>query len=361
MKNMKKIIVGTGAAIVLLTGCSSAGNIDFSQYITKQMEVTSMEANGVTSIHLNYDEKKVKDQDSRKLLNLFSDIQITTHVVTENKDTVSMEGTLTLKKGKIPFKLFVKGNEVIIQLDNASKPIRIIDKNILPAASKESYAETCKKVIPYLVKHMPTPSTLQVMSKQDKVHNEMVDGHNIHLEVYGNEVPSLVLGLMEGISKDKEAIAVFVRAINEADSSTKVTAESFKKELDTMIGNFKKDLDAAKKDKEFEMLFSKDNYVKSDIFVDNTLHERKSNMKIHVGLPNAEESGVKSVDIETESESWNVNQPVKAQGISASQYLTEEQVTANDGKAFLDTLNKKDSVLYDLLVHDLKITGEKKK
>lgn len=362
MKKMKRILASAGATIVLLTGCSSVGNMDFTQYAVKQMEIASMESKGVTTINLKYDEKKVEDKETLKLLKLLSDIKITAHMINENKDTMSIVGIITVRKGDIPFKLFFKQEEVILQLDNASKPIRIIDKTGSPSANNENYIATIKKLTPYIVKHLPNPSTLEVTSKQDKVLDENINGKNVHVEIYGDEIPSLILSFMEGISKDKEAIEVLVNTINETDASVKLTTETFQKELDTMVVKLKEQLTTLKQDKTSQQLFSKNNYIKADILVDNKLHERKSDMTFHFAFPTPDESGIESLKIESTNENWNINQPIKAQNISATQYLTEEQLGVDrGGKNFLDTLNKESSVLYDILVNDLGINVDKEK
>ncbi|MGD8189916.1 hypothetical protein ACQCN2_08035 [Brevibacillus ginsengisoli] len=362
MKKMKRILASAGATIVLLTGCSSVGNMDFTQYAVNQLEIKSLESNGVTTFHLKYDEKKVKDEKALKLLKLFSDIKITAHMISENDDTMSIEGTMTVKKGDIPFKLFLKQNEFILQLDNASKPIRIIDKSGSPTANTDHFVAAIKKLTPYIVKHLPNPSTLEVTSKQDKVMGENINGKNVHVEIYGDEIPSLILSFMEGISKDKEAIEILVNAINQADDSVKLTTQSFKNELDTMVVKLKEQLPTLKQDKTFQQVFSKNNYMKADILLDNKLHERKSNLTFHFAFPTPNVSGIESMEINTTAENWNINQSVKARNISAAQYLTDEQLAdGKKGKAFLDTLNKDHSVLYDILVNDLKVNVDKEK
>lgn len=351
MKKIKRLIASVGTTIVLLTGCSSMGSIDFTQYAVKQMGITSMESKSVTSINLKYDEKKVKDKETLKLLKLFSDIKITAHMVIENEDTMSIAGKMTIKKGEIPFKLFSKSEEVILQLDNASKPIRIVDST---SVSNENYIATLKKLTPYIVKHLPNPSTLEVTSKQDKVQNEYISGKNIHMEMYGDEIPFLILSFMEGISKDKEAIQVLVSAINEADDSVKLTTQSFKKELDTMVAICKEQLTMVKQDKTLQQFFSKNNYIKANILVDNQLYERRSDIAFHFLFPTSDENGIKSLNIATKTENWNINQPTNAQKIPATQYITEEQMAVDEnGEVFLNTLHKGNSVLYDILVNDL--------
>ncbi len=362
MRKIKRILVSAGTTFMLLTGCSSEGAIDFAQYANKQMEITSMESQGTTAINLEYDSSKIKDKEELKFLQLFNHIKISAHMISENEDIMSIDGKIILQKGAIPFKLFIDQTEMVIQLDNASKPIRLANQASSLSSNQENYLAAMKELTPHIIKNLPNPFRFEITSKQDKVQGENIDGKNVHVQINGDEIPSLILSFMDGISKDKEAIEVIVRTINNVDATAKMTTETFKNELDTMVRTLKEEVSTIQQDKTLQPIFSKNNYVKADILIDSQLYERKSDVTFHVAFPTPNESGIQSLHIQSTTENWNINQPVKAQPISAAHYLDEQQLSDDTaGKLFLETLDKQHSVLYDILVNDMELYTNKGK
>ncbi|MEZ2660751.1 hypothetical protein ACBP89_22235 [Aneurinibacillus aneurinilyticus] len=362
MRKIKRVLASAGVTFMLLTGCSSGGAIDFAQYANKQMEIKSMESQGTTAINLKYDSSKIKDKEELKFLQLFNDVKISAHIISENKDMMSADGKIILRKGDIPFKLFINQKEMIIQLDNASKPIRLANQDDSSSANQENYLTMMKELTPYIIKNLPNPSRFEITSKQDKVQGENIDGKNVHVQINGDEIPSLILNLMDGISKDKEAIEAIVRTVNNVDATAKMTTETFKNELNTMVRTLKEQVSTIQQDKTLQQVFNKNNYVKADILIDNQLYERKSDVTLHFAFPTSNDSGIQSLHIQSTTEKWNMNQPVKAQPISATHYLDEKQLSDDTtGKLFLETLDKQHSVLYDILVNDMKVYTDKTK
>lgn len=276
---------------------------------------------------------------------MLNHLKIDVHTIVQDKSTISMNGSVILQKGSIPFQLYITEKEAIIWLDHASKPIRILNDST-DRFDQGLYQGIQEKVIPYLVRNLPNPNHISVEDKEEVIHGEAVNGHKIHAEIYGNEIPDLVLSFVDHFLKDKEAIEQIVKIIN--DSSTgqdkkTVTAQEIEDGLQQVKEMFAKNKSTLQE----EGIFGKQNSIKMDILLDDHLTERKSTIDfVFAGLKETE--GLQNIGIHAENESWNMNQPVQAEKINATQYLTEETTP----KEFLSTLDKKQSVLYDVLMND---------
>ncbi|MDB5053538.1 MAG: copper amine oxidase domain protein [Bacilli bacterium] len=107
------------------------------------------------------------------------------------------------------------------------------------------------------------------------------------------------------------------------------------------------------KDSPVSQVFNDKSYVKANLYVDNDGKLRKSKIEVKLAPPKKDNGGIAEINLTMESEHWNINQPVQADVIDTTDSLSVSMMTR---PAEMLNLLDKNSVLYDLLKNDLKIT-----
>ncbi len=356
-KKLVKFIASASIAVLTLAGCQAVGNINLNEMLLKNLEMKSSESTQSITLDLLIDETKVSDPEVLRLLQLFDPLTIETHTIYQDQENLSIEGNVILNKGNIPFRVSIQENVLNIKLDNAWKPIRIeMDELGVDRSIQEDYV---KQLAPVLVRNLPNPNTISVQSETKTIQDEVVNGNTVHAEIYGTEIPDLVFTFVKNIANDLAGLEQIVTLINnmegiEPDDEDFFSATQLQEELQQEIAEFEPQLEELKN----ENFIDDNTYVKTDIFLDYLLQQRKSSTEIMIVVPEEfqeDMEGFAGVQILIESEMWNVNQPLKANTIKSRLYVTPDELV--NVESFYDTLdNKEESVLYDVLVNDLHLT-----
>jgi hypothetical protein len=342
-KMIKRLIFVLLTSILFITGCQSIKGVNLNQMILNSSRINSAESKMTASLHLTYNKAQVQDKDLLKVLDLLNHAQLAVQTKMQNINTLSLEGNVILQKGKIPFRLYADKKEMVLLIDNATKPIRIPMDN--GTSQNEKWIQDLQtKIFAPIVKNLPNPKRISVQTKSEKVQGNTVPGYKVHAEIYANEVPELLLAFLNNLLKDEKAIAQIVNAVNELNKATggdsSMTAAEFKAGLKELKMQVIQDLPELKKSK----LLSAKNYFKTDIFLDRNFFARKSSSDLNIASIE-DDSGLKGIRLYVENETWNINKPVTAKKIKYSSYLTEDATM----EEFLATLDKKRSVLYKIL------------
>ncbi|WP_066060725.1 hypothetical protein [Neobacillus soli] len=340
---IKKLMLVLLASVLFITGCQSIKGVNLNQMVINNSKIKSSESKTTASLELSYSKSQVKDKDLLKVLSLLNHMKVEIQTKMQNSNTVSLNGNVILQQGKIPFRVYVDKKQMVLQLDNASKPIRIPMDNGTPPNDK-MIQDLQTKLIGPIVRNIPNPKHISVKSATEKVNGVKVKGHKIHAEVYADEVEKLLLTFLTNLSKDNNALDQIVTAVNEiskvAGDNSKMTAAELKEGLVGIQEMVKQSVPELKKSK----VLTHKNYLKTDIFVDSKFFERKSSSVLNIaGIQ--DDSGVKGIRLKLTNETWNINKSVKAKKISASKYLKEDATE----EQFLATLDKKHSVLYSVM------------
>ncbi|UQD53526.1 hypothetical protein C0971_16990 [Bacillus methanolicus] len=340
---VKKLILALLTSILFLTGCQSIKGVNLNQMVLNSSRIKSAESKMTASWHLTYNKAQVKDKDLLKVLDLLNHAQLTVQTKMQNINTLSLEGNVILQKGKIPFRLYADQKEMVLLIDNATKPIRIPMDN--GTSQNEKWVQDLQtKICAPIVKNLPNPKHISVQTKSEKVQGGTVAGYKVHAEIYANEVPEFLLAFLNNLLKDEKAITQIVNAVNELNKATggdsSMTAAEFKAGLQEFKMQVTQDLPELKKSK----LLSAKNYFKTDILLDRNFFERKSSSDLNIASIE-DDSGLKGIRLHVENETWNINKPVTAKKIKYFSYLTENATR----EEFLATLDKKRSVLYKIL------------
>lgn len=339
---LKKLILVLLTTILFLTGCQSIKGVNFNQMIINSSKITSEESSMTASLDLSYNKAKVQDKDFLKVLDLINHAKLDIQAKMQNSNTVSLEGNVILQKGKIPFQMYVDKKEMVLLLDHAAKPVRI---PMTDQTGDDKWIQDMQaKLLSSVVNDLPNPKNIGVQTKSENVHGSTVAGYKVHEEVYANEVPDLLLSLLNNLLKDDKAISQIVNAMNEINKTTDVgstmTAAEFKSGLQEFKTQVTQSLPEMKKTK----WLSAKNSFKTDILLDRSFNERKSTSDLNIASID-DTSGLTGVRLHLVNETWNINKPVTATKIRYSSYLKEDATP----EQFLATLDKKHSVLYQIV------------
>ena len=308
---IKKLILVFIASVFIMTGCQSINSVDLNQMVLNNSKIKSSESKMTASLQLAYNKADVKDKDLQKVLDLLNHMKVELQTKMQNSNTVSLSGNIILQKGKIPVKLYIDKKEMVVLLDNASKPIRI---SVDSGASKndELVQDVQAKLIAPIVENLPNPKHISVKAATEKVHGTDVNGFEVHAEVNASEVPDLLLTFIDNLLKDENNIAKIVDAVNELNKMTGDNTKTTSAEIKSGLELFKTELTQSLPElKKTEYLSTKNNF-KTDILVDSKFFERKTSSVFYLAsLP--KEIGLKSIRLQIDNENWNINKTVKAQ------------------------------------------------
>ncbi|WCK56101.1 copper amine oxidase N-terminal domain-containing protein [Aneurinibacillus sp. Ricciae_BoGa-3] len=344
---IKTAIAACAVAPLVLTGCQAVGSVDFNKYILNSTSIKSGESRQTLAVDFTYDPNQIDDPQAAQVLSLLNHLTIKMHTIVQDKDTVSAEGTILLQKGSIPFQLEIDGKQLVLRLDGASHPIRIVNDQTNSSDAK-LYQDMQEKILPLLVRNLDNPKTVTVQDKQDTVHGETINGHIVHAEIQGSEIVDLALAFVDHLSKDQDAISQLVTMLNSQNvpdnNDNPLTVQQVKDGLQQVTSALQ---EAEKNKDQFAGNTSK---VAADILLDDQLHERR--LSGDLTLSDIKDTqGFSGLHIHVDNEAWNINQPLQAQKVISSQYLDGQNI---DTKAFVGSLNKS-GVLYNVLVNDLHV------
>jgi hypothetical protein len=346
-KNIKTAAIASGAALLFLSGCQAVESVDLNKYLLNSASIKSEESQHMLSVDFTYNAKQIDDPQLVQVLSLLNHMKIKMHTVVQDQDTASVDGMLVLQKGSIPFQLSIDGKQLVLRLDNASRPIRVLNDQT-NNSDAELYQTVHEKLLPLIVRNLDNPKNVTVQDKEDTVHGETVKGYAVHAEIAGSEIPELALVFVDHLSKDQEALSQLIEIVNSQDVPSGSQEPFTVQQLQEGLQQVKSGLQEVVENKD-QILGNRGKLV-ADTLLDDQLHERKSAVDLTLsGIEN--EQGFTGIHLHADNEIWNIDQPLQAQKITASQYLDVENA---DTKTFIGTLNKKD-VLYNVLVNDLHV------
>ncbi|MVP01743.1 copper amine oxidase N-terminal domain-containing protein [Paenibacillus lutrae] len=392
---------GTGALMLVLTGCQSVDGLDINKALVKQYEVKSAEATESLKLELITGDTKKLPEDAQRLLDLFKNVTIKfTEEKMESQEKASIKGEFVYGKGSIPFHMSVDKQDVFISIEGVSKPIHIRNAQMNPVAGgmmmpdQEKIEEMTKalqdsmpSLASFFIGHAPNPKTISVTSVTETVYNESVSLKKLHAEIKGSEALGLVKTLLQNIAADEEGLKEFIGTLFDVLAPiVKETVEESGESnvlIDTYLNNktltvatiyefiqngLKEVLNQydAETDKflnspgqePLREILSDRSSVKVDLLVDGDQHIRKSTADINIPLPEAE-TGLKGFKVSSTSERWNINKPVTIDPVKADGdkilFDTSNPEAVPSLGSFLRSIDK-NSAFYKLIKEDLQVT-----
>jgi hypothetical protein len=360
-KSLKLVLASVASATLLITGCASVSNINVSKALLNSLTMHSYESQSDITLKLFSDETKSDSQYQKNILQVFNNAKIKSHTIVQDGEHFSMDGTLVLEKGSVPFKLSATPEQFVLVLDNAKTPIVIKNKN-----SQNQILAIRNNIASEVVEHLPNPKNINVSNSQENINGESLSLTKIHSEMYGNEIPDLFGAFVKSLVTDKECLKAVLIQLNELNGiyspSDKLSAEELDQnfeqyymDLNQQAVELQSELDTFKKDTGFD----NNTYLKTDIYVDNSLKARKITADLSVREPDTSKytGSFRGFEVISTDVVTKVNESVTADEIKVTgDSLDGEKVTPKD---LLSTLDSKNSVLYDVLKNDVKITNKK--
>lgn len=395
--------------LLLLAGCQPVNGLDVNKVFQNSLNVKSSQ--GAQTITMEYvlNEAVTPNAEDQKMLELFSKLKLTlTEIKQQSPMQFSAKGIFEYNKGQIPFTVSADESQTVFSIDGASKPI-VLQADMVTAiqqvkdeASEQIIGQQLKEyrnklmefrptLFSYLIGIAPNPNTISVTDSKFNVHNEEINGKQIHIELKGSELLELIKGLLTNALADEAGLKELLGQIydlyvpmlqltkpngveNEESGESnpftdtispflenkELAVELFfsfiKSYLSQMLDNYDPSIqELESSSEESKSLFSDSQSLKMDLFIDSEQMTRKANTEIIISPPaKEEESPVLSFKLTSSSEAWDINKALTADVIDTSNGKLELESLGNPARVI--TVADPKSQLYTLLKNDLSLT-----
>lgn len=409
--------------VFIMAGCQALGGVDFNAMLKQSLKVTSYEGSQLVEFKLLLKDNALADvtDEEKAVLDLVSSVKLQLdHVMVAQDGAMSVKGKLSLGEKSIAFSAQLDDKLTVVDLEGAKRPIVIhmadlagpqVDDGLgLHDATEAKLTETAKQMMDvagdYAIHHLPNPKHLSVNVGQEQVAGETVSGMNIHAELTGIELWDWAKSYVEALLSDKDGLKEMLTQLLELVQSQsdalkssgaesifgslpeeEIDEESVQEATDSVVEMLTELKDGIAKtelndQEELNQIFTKDTYVKGDLFIDSKLDIRKSvieasikpnlaaldaladkeaaaqgavaadgeEMLTAVNIGELEESApIEGLWLKVTSDRWNVNGHVTPeQPVAPRLSIDGEQLMEMEGYEVLRNLEP-DSVLYGLL------------
>ncbi|ETT69301.1 copper amine oxidase N-terminal domain-containing protein [Paenibacillus sp. FSL H8-0457] len=384
-KKFKWLTVLIAAVLVVMTGCQAVGGLDINKAMLTSLDVKSSESSASIRFEVVPADKALSSED-KEAIDLINSLSLNIdHAIVEDSNTVSMQGSVHYSDKKVPLHLSMDAKGMAIQLDGAKQPFYLSMDTTVPGMPDTSQYEQAiqdvvKKAAGLVLKHFPNPSKVSVKPVQEKVNGESLNLTHLQMELTGEEILNMVKPFAESLLKDEaglkqvigdayDAIYPMMTSIGEAygedvellpqESKEEVVASLYEI-VHGALTEFTENYDEQKEQLLEELpgsetVFGKDTTLKLDYYFDEQLNTRKNALELTVALPVSEDLPLKAVKVYSEGEVWNIGGAVKANKVDTSKGVLD---VLNDSVTPGQVLRnfEKDSLIYNVLKDDLKIT-----
>ncbi|WP_248927830.1 copper amine oxidase N-terminal domain-containing protein [Paenibacillus hamazuiensis] len=404
---MKKWIASiAGFMAIALTGCQASEGVDLNKVMKNTYSVTSSEASQTLTVRLTADNNSALTGNTKQFMDLFGNASLNLkEIKMQDRLHVSVKGDFVYSKGTIPFQMNSEGQDLIIQVEGAKKPI-VLHRTAVPAGeASELISEQLKKQLEeltqksadlapaigsFLAGTLPNPARMYKKTETSQVHGETLTLNKFHADVNGTELLGLVKSFLTNVAADEKGLKdligqlydVFVPVIKEAMKSQEQGADGnaqlgmYMQYLDNktlavefaatsvkgLIQNALNDFDASaeklsasENGKAAQLLLSDKMTFATDVYIDSDNQIRKSYTEFKLALPAEESGGLKEIQVTSASENWNINKPVSIAPIDRSSAVEFDGTSSTSPSKLLAALDSK-SQIYKFLKDDLRIT-----
>ncbi|SFL13057.1 Copper amine oxidase N-terminal domain-containing protein [Paenibacillus sp. 1_12] len=335
----------------------------------------------------------------------------------DNTQKASYTGYITIANRKIAFQAYMTQERIIIALEGGKKPI-VIDlasnsSGAVPPIFITELQERLqnepfmKSLSSFLIKQLPNPGQLSMENVREVVNGETLSLHKLHSEVSGKELMPLAKTFVTNLMKDDKALKQLIgelydllypllspqleQMIQDIKDGKTVTnplegypipeTPGSKAGMQAVIGmmDILKNRDMTievihtevkqlsvfvllglhamnEQELQEQLPFLNDTtHVKADLYMDNTLKLRKSNLLVEASSLNTVSKGsLSSAKLSISGEYWNINNPVKPTQLTAD----EDALVLEKGLTPIDVLRNftPSSEAYLLLKNDLGVS-----
>lgn len=385
MKSAAKWLAFPLIALLIITGCTSMGGLDIQKAIQANLKTVSSESKQTIKFELEPASDKLSKED-KDMIALINSIEL--HIDNAKVQSVkemSIQGDISYLGKKLPLQLSMDEKGMAIQVEGAKKPFYISLQNGSTAnIDFKKYEEQIQvltaKFYEIVLKHAPNPKNISVKSVQENINGQSTSLTQLHVELNGEEIVSLIKPFLTSLVKDeaglKELIGVFydflssmndtgngVAIPNLGDKETTVAMAygMIQPALTKFLSSYDDQLAKVfKQAPELKTVLGKDTVLKTDFYFDSSMKIRKQHVELKVTLPEVDHIPVKSFKVTSDVEVWNIGGNVKAEKVDVSggvvdlSYDTEKNMTPGTVLRNFEP----NSDVYSLLKNQLKITKQ---
>lgn len=385
------------SVLVIATGCQSIGGVDLNKMLVNQVISDSMEGTMNLTLHLVPDQSAGTDPETLEMIEAINGMQVVLESFKQQDwETMSAKGKLILTRGEIPFQLSMSRTVMVMQIEGADLPIIIpLDTATNPLSGLTGMGETdelttdsiqekaiTESLVTLIVKHLANPEDITVQSVTETVNGQSLSLYKIHSDIKGPEMLTLLKKSLRSLVMDDQGMKLFIAQLYDVMEATATEEDdnlyglglgfgsygSADRELEIeFIHTFVKQglliflmmLEDEETLAEFDLILNDNTYMRSDLYVDSSLHVRKADFELSITPELAETGdleGISSVQIEGHGQFWNHNKPVTADILT----YEEEDALHMDGMTSFDddfmSILDQESVLFKLMKEDLHAT-----
>jgi hypothetical protein len=383
------------STLLIATGCQSIGGLDLNTVLTNQLIPDSME--GSMNVTLRLEHTADADLETIEMIQALNEMQIIVDSFKQQDwETMSATGKFVVHRGEIPFQIALSRTTMVMQLEGANVPIIIpIDAATNPFSSTVGLDESselatnslqekaiAESLVSLVINNLANPKGITVHNVTETIQGQSLPLFKVHSEIKGPEFFSLFQKSLRSLAMDDQGLKLFISQLydvmeanaTEEDDNLLGLGLGFgftgsadrELEIEFLYTSVKQGLlivlmmlEDDSTQAEITPIMTDDTYVRSDLYVDSSLHIRKADFTLHVS-PDfnnlSDSSGLKSAQLEFHGEYWNHNKPITADTLSyvEEDALTVDMASTND-RELLSILDS-ESVLYKLLKEDLHAT-----
>ncbi|MBB6670921.1 hypothetical protein [Cohnella nanjingensis] len=396
-KRMRRI-GGVIAALLLtvLVGCQAVGGLNLNDMIVNQLDVKSSEGRGTIEVAFDWDDEGLAaaGEEAKQKIEWFRKITLQIdEMKSDEQKGIYLNGAISFGKGSIPFVLQADKEKMLLRVSGAERPLVLDmaatggqipglgDLGFGDAGKEQAMQEAVKQLVrqaaSYLVGHLPNPPVVQVEAASQPINGVQTELTKVHAELNGKELGELVPAFLGSLSQDEEGLRGLVQTVvqwvkdlpPDVKLALGMTDDALPTEADIdegvqgLLGFLKEardEVDQAKQDPSWTTAFDDGISLKTDLYVDKSLHVRKSDTELQVAPAAFAESGIplKGITIRSSQESWNVNGEVALGPVQVpADAITVEQLAAMKPYQLVKQFSV-NSVVYGLLKNDLKIDDQ---
>ncbi len=214
------------------------------------------------------------------------------------------------------------------------------------------------------------------------VHGVPTNLTKVHAELNGEQLGDLIPVYLENLLNDKEGLRTTLRevlqwaqelppevlsvfgdgadAVLEEDADLDAVLEEAFAELIPVLEEAQAEIAKAREEEEWGEIFDKGVTMAADLYVDDSLHLRKSLVELNIAPAffATEDSPIRSIKIRSSGEMWNVNGDVVVPPVEVPRNaLTVAEAEGLQGYQALRLFDQ-NSVLYNVLKNDFKVDDQ---
>ncbi|WP_027093114.1 stalk domain-containing protein [Cohnella thermotolerans] len=395
----RRLGLALGALLLaLLVGCQSVGGVNLNDMMVGQLEVKSSESVGSVEIGLDWDDQKLAEEDPqaaeaigwfRKVALKFDQAKI------DKYGNAYAAGTLELSKGDIPFTLNKDKSKLLLQVEGAKRPI-VLDalgtgaESLLPGlnggadeTTEGAFEEAARKLVhevaAYLVGHLPNPPVVKVETVTAPIHGVSTELTKVHAELNGKQLGELIPSYLDSIAGDEDGLRKLFgdivqwsadlppelkREIGFPEEEAAPSREEIDQAVQELLGFFqeaRQNIEDARQEKSWNELFNEGIQLKTDLYVDRSLHLRKADTELTLSSGLLEQSGLplRGVTVRSSQEMWNVNGNVAVPSFNVPFNAIDGEKLGELKPFQVVKLFEENSTIYRLLKNDLQIDDQR--